>query len=177
MVPADSGRIPRVPPYSGSRLDGGAGTSRTGLSPSAGRLSSRFRCPPPPSPPAALLPRPPRLHGAGLGCCAFARRYWRNRVCFLLLRVLRCFSSPGSLPGHKAGMTASAAAGLPHSEIRASQGMCPSARLIAACRVLPRLREPRHPSCALVSFPFFFHRRLAVDRRRRQGPSAHAAPA
>ena len=33
----------------------------------------------------------------GLGCSAFARRYLRNRVFFLFLRVLRCFSSPGSL--------------------------------------------------------------------------------
>ena len=34
----------------------------------------------------------------GLGSSAFARRYLRNRVFFLFLRVLRCFSSPGSLP-------------------------------------------------------------------------------
>ena len=34
----------------------------------------------------------------GLGSSAFARRYWRNRVFFLFLRLLRCFSSPGSLP-------------------------------------------------------------------------------
>ena len=27
----------------------------------------------------------------------FARRYWGNRCFFLLLRVLRCFSSPGAL--------------------------------------------------------------------------------
>ena len=33
----------------------------------------------------------------GLGCSVFARRYWRNRCLFLLLRVLRCFSSPRSL--------------------------------------------------------------------------------
>ena len=32
-----------------------------------------------------------------LGCSSFARRYLRNRCCFLFLRVLRCFSSPGSL--------------------------------------------------------------------------------
>ena len=31
----------------------------------------------------------------GLGCSAFARHYWRNHCCFLLLRVLRCFTSPG----------------------------------------------------------------------------------
>ena len=30
-----------------------------------------------------------------LGSSAFARRYLRNHCCFLFLRVLRCFSSPG----------------------------------------------------------------------------------
>ena len=35
---------------------------------------------------------------SGLGSSAFARRYLRNRVFFLFLRVLRCFSSPGSPP-------------------------------------------------------------------------------
>ena len=34
----------------------------------------------------------------GLGSFPFARRYLGNRVFFLLLRLLRCFSSPGSLP-------------------------------------------------------------------------------
>ena len=34
---------------------------------------------------------------SGLGCSAFARHYLRNHVCFLFLRLLRCFSSPGSL--------------------------------------------------------------------------------
>ena len=33
-----------------------------------------------------------------LGSFPFARRYSGNRVFFLFLRVLRCFSSPGSLP-------------------------------------------------------------------------------
>ncbi len=33
----------------------------------------------------------------GLGSSHFARRYFGNRVFFLFLRVLRCFSSPGSL--------------------------------------------------------------------------------
>ena len=42
--------------------------------------------------------------------------------------------------------------GLPHSEIRASTAMCTYARLIAAYHVLRRLREPRHPSCALSYF-------------------------
>ena len=33
----------------------------------------------------------------GLGYSAFARRYLRNHFCFLLLQVLRCFSSLGLL--------------------------------------------------------------------------------
>ena len=65
------------------------------------------------------------------------------------------FQFPGfaSLTGRDDGV---ASIGLPHSEIRGSTGICPSPRLIAACHVLLRLREPRHPSCALVSFPYFF---------------------
>ena len=93
-----------------------------------------------------------RLHAPGLGSCAFARHYLRNRCYFLFLRVLRCFSSPGS-PRLLAG-AAVASGGLPHSDIRDSKGICPSSRLFAACHVLLRLREPRHPSCALLSFPF-----------------------
>ena len=38
------------------------------------------------------------LHHNGLGCSAFARRYSRNRCCFLFLQVLRCFNSLGWLP-------------------------------------------------------------------------------
>ena len=40
----------------------------------------------------------PECTHSGLGSSAFARRYLRNRVFFLFLRVLRCFSSPGSPP-------------------------------------------------------------------------------
>ena len=38
------------------------------------------------------------LNCHGLGSSAFARHYLRNHFCFLLLRVLRCFSSPRSPP-------------------------------------------------------------------------------
>ena len=41
--------------------------------------------------------RTPACKHTGLGSSAFARRYWRNHFCFLFLRLLRCFSSPGSL--------------------------------------------------------------------------------
>ena len=39
----------------------------------------------------------PECTHSGLGWFHFARRYSGNRVFFLFLRVLRCFSSPGSL--------------------------------------------------------------------------------
>ena len=47
--------------------------------------------------PTVLQP-PSRRNASGLGWCAFARHYLRNHFCFLFLRVLRCFSSPGSPP-------------------------------------------------------------------------------
>ena len=40
----------------------------------------------------------PACTHAGLGSSGFARRYFQNRFFFLFLRLLRCFSSPGSPP-------------------------------------------------------------------------------
>ena len=95
MVPPDSGRIPPVPPYSGSPAPEII-LSPTGLSPSTAALSSApllgffldLR---------ALQPRR-RLDVCGLGSSAFARHYSRNHYCFLFLCLLRCFSSAGSPP-------------------------------------------------------------------------------
>ena len=42
---------------------------------------------------------------------------------------------------------------LPHSDTRGSRFVCNSPRIFAAYRVLRRLREPRHPPCALGSLP------------------------
>ena len=71
---------------------------------------------------------------------------------FLFLRVLRCFSSPRSPPRQKNGDTGKAG-GLSHSETRGSKATCAYPRIIAACHVLHRLREPRHPPCALELLP------------------------
>ena len=68
--------------------------SPTGLSPSPAGLPSPI---PLPSPPAPAV-RTPGCSHPGLGSSRFARRYSGNHFCFLLLRLLRCFSSPGSLP-------------------------------------------------------------------------------
>ena len=50
-------------------------------------------------PPAHLLRSiTPLDKSNGLGSFHFARHYFGNRFFFLFLRLLRCFSSPGSLP-------------------------------------------------------------------------------
>ena len=93
MGPADSPRISRVLGYSGVHW------ASVGFRvPGCHRLWLRF-----PSYSAnlflavawILLPHSCRNTG-GLGCSAFARHYLRNHFCFLLLWVLRCFSSPRS---------------------------------------------------------------------------------
>ena len=43
-------------------------------------------------------------------------------------------------------------AGLPHSDMCGSVPVCKSPHLFAAYHVLPRLRKPRHPPFALLSF-------------------------
>ena len=57
-----------------------------------------------------------------------------------------------------------ASGGLPHSDIRDSMDICSYSRLFAACHVLLRLREPRHPSCALLSFPLTILRRKLFSK-------------
>ena len=145
--------------------------SRKGLSPAAARLSRRFRsrseCNPcGPTTPAA------RRHAAGLGCSPVARRYWGNHSYFPFLRVLRCFSSPGWPSPKNRGVAVLQTAGLSHSDIRGSKVICTYPRLVAACHVLHRLCEPRHPPSALNYFlcrTYFrlSHAASAIRRRAR----------
>src|SRR5689334_20708867 len=96
---------------------------------------------------------PPCKHD-GLGCSAFARRYWRNHCCFLFLWVLRWFTSPRCpLPAYGfSGRSFGINQGeFPHSEIPGSKLVCSSPGLIAAYRVLHRLLAPRHSPYALSS--------------------------
>ena len=66
--------------------------SCTGLSPSLAGLSRPFHYH------TTHLTRSitPERTRSGLGSFHFARRYFGNRFFFLFLRLLRCFSSPGS---------------------------------------------------------------------------------
>ena len=66
--------------------------SDTGLSPSLAGFSKAFLL-------SFTIPsavRTPQCMHRGLGSFLFARRYSGNRCFFLFLRLLRCFSSPGS---------------------------------------------------------------------------------
>ena len=96
---------------------------------------------------AVLLPHDCR-NNHGLGYFHFARRYFGNRCFFLLLLLLRCFSSEGLLLT-VLGLLPN---GLSHSEISGSHLVCKSPELIAAYHVLRRLQEPRHPPYALSYF-------------------------
>jgi hypothetical protein len=90
----------------------------------------------------------------GLGCSAFARRYWRNHYCFLFLQVLRWFTSLRCLLTayeFSGGFSGISQRGFPHSEIPGSKLICSSPGLIAAYRVLRRLLVPRHSPYTLSS--------------------------
>ena len=83
--------------------------------------------------------RTPSCKHNGLGSSAFARRYWRNHFCFLFLRLLRWFSSPGSPHNSSLWYYASLHNGLPHSDISRSSV---AQHLPEAFRSLPRPSSP-----------------------------------
>jgi hypothetical protein len=158
MVLPGSRRVPRVPRYSG--------TGRGSLSLVAYgaitlyrrsfqvvRLRDRFLTPrrhcsgAKPGPATPSLQRLQTWHNDGLGCSLFARRYWGNRVCFLFLRVLRWFTSPGWLhhPMHSDGDLEDCPRGVaPFGDLRVKACL----RLTGAYRSLPR---PSSPACAKAS--------------------------
>ena len=92
MVPLTSHKVPRVSWYSGScslstDFAYGAFTLSGWLSQNHSAIRSTH----------SLQSVTPVCTHTGLGSSHFARRYSGNRCFFLFLRVLRCFSSPGSL--------------------------------------------------------------------------------
>jgi hypothetical protein len=106
---------------------------------------------------AALQPRA-RLDARGLGSTAFARHYTRYHYCFLLLGVLRCFSSPRSPASPRAS---AAGCRLSRSGTPRSMALSASRGNFAAVRALQSLPKPRHPLHALHTA-----RASAVARRR-----------
>ena len=114
--------------------------SRTGLSPSAGRLSRRFRSP---SSCHILVLQPRRNRNpGGLGSSPVARHYWGNHVLFSLPLGTKMFQFP-RFASTTRWMTVRQTAGLPHSGTSGSKAACASPELFAACRALHRLPEPQ----------------------------------
>ena len=104
MVPADSARIPRVPAYSGA-VSVSYCISPTGLSPAAALLSRRFGYAPAVHSLTVLQPRSAPKRGRFGLLHVRSPLLAQSLVYFLFLRVLRCFSSPGSpLPMGDTGM-------------------------------------------------------------------------
>ena len=118
----------------------------TGLSPATARLSRLFHSQDSCNV-AALLPRRGR-NLRGLGCAPFARHYWGYHCCFLFLRVLRCFSSPG-LPPHQEDDRSSTGRVVPFGNPRINGHL----RLPAAYRSLSRPSSPvRAKASAMCPF-------------------------
>ena len=99
----------------------------------------------------AVLQPQRRRNDIGLGYSPFDRHYLGNHYCFIFLRVLRCFSSPGS-PPDKSGSPAFSKRGCPIRIPADVMDICSSPQLFAACHVLLRLWEPRHSPYALSNF-------------------------
>ncbi len=123
--------------------------STTGLSPSLVQYSTAssntlipYRC-----------PTTPEEKSSGLGLSPFAHHYLGNRVFFLFLQLLRCFSSLGSLfPTY---IFSRQYLGLPHSDISGSMLASSSPEYFVGCYVLLRLCVPRYPPSALISLTTF----------------------
>jgi hypothetical protein len=94
-LPDGAGRFPQD--FSGPAvlriLLGSKFVSFTGLSPSMVQLSRSFYY----KFTVHITVLQPQFcrNKTGLGCSLFARHYLGNHYCFIFLRVLRCFSSPG----------------------------------------------------------------------------------
>ena len=110
--------------------------TRTGLSPSTVTVSTAFWF----TGISSLSLLQPRIvrKQHGLGSAPFARHYSGYRLFFLFLRVLRCFSSPGS-PTLTSVLDLQSS-GLPHSDMLGSIPVCRSPSLFAAYHVFLRLR-------------------------------------
>ena len=130
--------------------------ARKGLSPATARLS---RAVPVRSRGGPRGPTTPgtRRHDPGLGSSAFARHYLRNHVCFLFLRVLRCFSSPRSPPGNMPGWHRFTVPGCPIRKSRDQGTFAPPPGLsqLVTSFLASRSQGIHRLPCSRFSFNFF----------------------
>ncbi len=172
MVLPDSHGIPRAPCYSGTHPTPRPRISPTGLSPSTVPFPTGFgypqrQCSRPADPdrhaPQPHTRNPCRVsHAHGLASSPFAHHYSGNHSCFLLLRVLRCFTSPRShqLPyTFRQRRRAITHARFPHSD---THGSTLGWQLPVAYRGLPRPSSAPGAKASTVC-----HTRLATTETRR----------
>ena len=101
-------------------------------------------------------PNPEMINQLGLGCSPFARHYWGNRIRFLFLCLLRCFTSAGvaltNLYIQLAATELSFSRVSPFGYLRIKACL----RLPEAFRSLPRPSSP-YVAKASSCCPFFVH--------------------
>ena len=160
MVPPDSDRAPPTPPYSGYRL-GWRRLRVRGCHPLRRAFPGGFRYPRFFHVACPTTPRAPRRPRFGLA--PFRSPLLGGSLLFSSPPTTGMFRFVGFASPW--GDAAPPRGGLPHSDTRGSMAARASPRTFAACRVLPRLREPRHPPCALSRFSLSLAaRRIAAPR-------------
>ena len=138
-------------------------TSCTEPSSSAARLSRRFHSLPTMGKTRSYYPGDAQKHKPRFGLFPGRSPLLGESLLFSLPGGTKMFQFPPfASTASMLWMTALQTAGLSHSEIRGSKVICTYPRLIAAYRVLHRLREPRHPPCALS---YFLRRPLIIPRK------------
>ena len=147
--------------------------SDKGLSPSAARLSRRFSSPRHQRTDAGPT-TPGRPRPTGFGLCPVRSPLLGVSLLFSLPPATKMFQFAGFASAHSARMTGHHPAGLPHSDTPGSKAACASPGIFAACRVLHRLPEPRHPPCALSFFLRLTH--IAPSLTIRGGGRPPSAP-
>ena len=157
MVPPASDRAPPTPPYSGSR-PGWRRLRVRGCHPLRPALPGAFRCLRFPLAAGPTTPAAPRRRRFGLA--PFRSPLLGGSLLFSFPPTTGMFRFVGF--ASPSGDAAPSRGGLPHSDTHGSRAARASPWSFAACRVLPRLREPRHPPCAL---PRFSPRRRALAQR------------
>ena len=142
MVPADSRRIPRVPRYSGAVWPRSAHFAYGAVT-----LFGQAFLPVPLCADSGSADGPTTPGGAQRTPPVWAPARSLATTCAIIVIFFSSgyldVSVPRVRPPRLTWCARITPGGFPHSDIRGSQGICPSPRLFAACHVLPRLREPQ----------------------------------
>ena len=149
MVPADSDRVPRAPPYSGTA------SVNTNLRvrvchPLRNDFPDDSTSPASTSSDGPTTPNGPQA--ARFGLIPFRSPLLGESIFLSSPAGTEMFQFPALAPWITT-VSGLLPDGLPHSDTRGSFRACRSPRTFAACRVLHRRRKPRHPPSALLSFP------------------------